>query len=45
MNKIPSPPKLPLRFFRWYCHPDYQEDIEGDLQERIKRKVKEKLLS
>lgn len=21
------------RFFRWYCHPDYYEDIEGDLEE------------
>ena len=38
----PSPPKLPLRFFRWYCHPDYQEDIEGDLRERFDRKVVEK---
>jgi putative ABC transport system permease protein len=36
-----SPPKLPLRFFRWYCHPDYQEDIEGDLLERFERRVEE----
>ncbi len=28
-------PKLPLRFFRWYCHPDYLEDLEGDLLERF----------
>ncbi|MEM6317934.1 MAG: ABC transporter permease [Bacteroidota bacterium] len=21
------------RFFRWFCHPDYFEDIEGDLEE------------
>ncbi|MEQ8533803.1 MAG: permease prefix domain 2-containing transporter, partial [Imperialibacter sp.] len=30
-----NPPKLPLRFFRWFCHPDYREDIEGDLLERF----------
>ncbi|MEM8967658.1 MAG: ABC transporter permease, partial [Bacteroidota bacterium] len=39
MNKPPSPPKALLRFFRWYCHPDYQEDIEGDLLERFKRRL------
>jgi len=21
------------KFFRWYCHPDYYEDIQGDLEE------------
>ncbi|MEL7006038.1 MAG: permease prefix domain 2-containing transporter, partial [Bacteroidota bacterium] len=36
MNKC-RPPKLPYRFFRWYCHPDYLEDIEGDLLERYER--------
>lgn len=41
MNKH-TPPKLPLHFFRWYCHPDYQEDIEGDLLERFERRVEEK---
>lgn len=30
-----SPPRWLLRFFRWYCHPDYVEDIEGDLCERF----------
>ena len=42
MIKQTKPPAVPLRFFRWYCHPDYQEDIEGDLIERFERKVKEK---
>ena len=28
-----------LRFFRWYCHPGYQEDIEGDLWERFERNL------
>ncbi|MEM6526005.1 MAG: ABC transporter permease [Bacteroidota bacterium] len=41
MNK-PMPPKFWLRFFRWYCHPDYVEDIEGDLVERFERSVKNK---
>jgi len=27
------PPKLPLRFFRWFCHPKLLKYIEGDLLE------------
>lgn len=30
-----TPPKLPLRFLRWFCDPDMVEDIEGDLIERF----------
>lgn len=30
-----SPPNWLLSFFRWFCHPDYAEDIEGDLLERF----------
>ncbi|MEQ8242562.1 FtsX-like permease family protein [Fulvivirga sp.] len=41
MNKN-SPPKYPLRFFRWYCHSDFLEDIEGDLLERFEKRAKEK---
>lgn len=33
------PPQWLLRFFRWYCHPDYVEDIEGDLRERFERRL------
>ncbi|WP_370088125.1 ABC transporter permease [Ekhidna sp.] len=40
MNK--QPPKYPLRFFRWFCHPDYVEDIEGDLLERFEKRTNEK---
>jgi putative ABC transport system permease protein len=36
------PPKLPLRFFRWYCHQDFAEDIEGDLLERFEKNAIEK---
>jgi putative ABC transport system permease protein len=36
------PPKLPLRFFRWYCHQDFAEDIEGDLLERFETRIEEK---
>jgi putative ABC transport system permease protein len=36
------PPRLPLRFFRWFCHPDYREDIEGDLVERFEARVRHK---
>lgn len=36
MNKR-TPPKWPLRFFRWFCDPDCAEDIEGDLLERFEK--------
>lgn len=31
--KKSSPPQLPLRFLRWFCRPDFIEDVEGDLTE------------
>lgn len=31
-------PKYWLKFFRWFCHPDYVEDIEGDLLERFEKR-------
>ncbi len=33
-NQIKEPPKRLLNFFRWYCNPEFVEDIEGDLRER-----------
>ncbi|MEQ9402074.1 MAG: FtsX-like permease family protein [Cyclobacteriaceae bacterium] len=39
MNKVP--PEYPLRFFRWFCNPDYVEDIEGDLLERFEKRKEE----
>ncbi len=36
------PPGLWLRFFRWFCHPDCVEDIEGDLHEIYQRNANEK---
>jgi putative ABC transport system permease protein len=35
-----NPPKLFLRFFRWYCHPKMQDYIEGDLMEEYEERVK-----
>lgn len=35
------PPKWMLRFFRWFCHPAYVEDIEGDLHERFALLIEE----
>ncbi|MEM8566859.1 MAG: ABC transporter permease [Bacteroidota bacterium] len=29
----PVLPSIPLRFLRWFCHPDLIEDVEGDLSE------------
>lgn len=40
---IPSrqiPPKLALRFFRWYCHPRLVDHIEGDLIEVYHNELK-----
>ena len=34
MNKI-QPPKLFTRFFKWYCRPELQESIMGDLREQF----------
>lgn len=36
-----SPPRLFLRFFRWFCHPRMRDYIEGDLMEVYYRRVKE----
>ena len=33
MKKPGSPPAFFLRFFRWYCHPNLHDHIEGDLIE------------
>ncbi|HEY4654448.1 MAG TPA: ABC transporter permease, partial [Cyclobacteriaceae bacterium] len=41
MNKAkPIPPKLFLRFFRWYCHPKMVNHIEGDLVELYRERVR-----
>ncbi|MEM7108693.1 MAG: ABC transporter permease [Bacteroidota bacterium] len=40
MNKTPS--NFWLRFFRWYCHPEYVEDLEGDLVERFENRAAKK---
>lgn len=29
------PSRIALTFFNWFCHPDYREEIEGDLMERF----------
>lgn len=41
MSKIPSPPKWPIKFFRWFCNPEYAEDIEGDLLERFEKRIQQ----
>ncbi|MEM8895855.1 MAG: ABC transporter permease, partial [Bacteroidota bacterium] len=38
-----SIPKYALRFFRWYCNPDYLEDLEGDIIERFYKNQKKGL--
>ncbi|MBP9927443.1 MAG: ABC transporter permease, partial [Cyclobacteriaceae bacterium] len=34
-----TPPKLFLRFFRWFCHPKLRDSIEGDLTELYQEQV------
>ena len=34
-----KPPKLPLRFFRWFCQPSLMKCIEGDLMELYHERV------
>ncbi len=36
-----TPPSLPLRFFRWFCHPKLRDSIEGDLMELYGERVRE----
>jgi len=40
INNKPSPPKLFLSFFRWYCHPKLVSHIEGDLMEVYNERLK-----
>ncbi len=40
MNQKPS--VFWLRFFRWYCHPELVDHIEGDLLEEYGQRAKEK---
>ncbi len=34
-----TPPRIFLKFLRWFCHPDYLEDIEGDVIERFEKRA------
>ncbi len=33
LMKESVPPEPARRFFHWYCHPNFVEDLEGDLEE------------
>ncbi len=35
------PPKLFLRFFRWYCHPEMLSHIEGDMMELYAERLRD----
>ncbi|MEL7222693.1 MAG: ABC transporter permease, partial [Bacteroidota bacterium] len=39
MKNLPEASEGILRFFRWFCHPDFQEEFEGDLLERFHQKA------
>ncbi len=34
-----NPPKLPHRFFKWYCRPDRYEELHGDLEELFYERI------
>jgi predicted permease len=34
-----APPKIPLRFLRWFCNPRLLEDVEGDLLELFEQRA------
>ncbi|MEQ9441574.1 MAG: FtsX-like permease family protein [Cyclobacteriaceae bacterium] len=36
-----SPPRWAQYFFRWYCHPAYYEDLQGDLEELYEERVRQ----
>ena len=40
-----SPPNWALHFFRWFCHSEFREDIEGDLLEKFEYRVEQKGLT
>jgi putative ABC transport system permease protein len=40
MNKQ-SPPRRAQRFFQWFCHPAYYEDLAGDLAELYDERVQQ----
>lgn len=41
MKENASPPKYPLRFFRWFCHQNLRKYIEGDLMELYSERLNE----
>lgn len=36
-----KPPRIMLVFFRWYCHPEIREEIEGDLLEQFHKSIEQ----
>ena len=40
-----NPPKIALKFFRWFCREDLQKYIEGDLFELFEEQVETKGLN
>lgn len=41
VTEDPVPSRLMSKLFRWFCHPDYREEIEGDLLEQFHLNVEE----
>ncbi len=45
MNKHNRPPLLFQHFLSWFCHEDYFEELQGDLEEKFYERVKSKGIS
>ena len=41
MNNI-KPPKYFHQFFQWFCHPDFYEELAGDLEEMLQQDFEER---
>jgi len=40
-HSTPTPPRFLIRLFKWFCHPDLHDCIEGDLLELYHERVEE----
>ncbi|MGB3464503.1 MAG: ABC transporter permease, partial [Cyclobacteriaceae bacterium] len=39
MSRSTHPPRFFLKMFRWFCHPDLRQPIEGDLMELYEERI------
>ena len=42
MKNYPHPPRVFHRFLKWFCHSDFIEELEGDLEESFIENIESK---